>query len=290
MNPARERDGPLLSIVIPTWNSAAVLAQALESVAQQTWRDFEVVISDGASNDATVEIARNHADRLPALQIDTRKDSGVYDAINRGVRLARGAWFIVLGSDDLLHAPDTLAQIAPHLQRGDDATMVYGDVLVMDGPDAGQRYAGPTPLKRLFALNICQQSIFYRRSLFDTLGGFDLRFRLYADWDFNLRAAFLAPTRWIDVIVADYAATGMSSGAKDELFLNELPLRIRTELLARASDRRSWPLQDHMLRVANRCRRRGDWTGCFGYIGDWMELMSLRIPVLLRSLKASIPG
>jgi glycosyltransferase involved in cell wall biosynthesis len=290
MNPASERDGPLVSIVIPTWNSAAVLARALESLAQQTWRDFEVVLSDGASADATVEIARGHADRLPALQIDTRRDSGVYDAINRGVQLARGAWFIVLGSDDRLHAPDTLAQVAPHLQRDDAAPMVYGDVLVMDGPDAGQRYAGPAPLKRLFVLNICQQSIFYRRQLFDTLGGFDLRFRLYADWDFNLRAAFLAPTRWIDVVVTDYAATGMSSGAKDELFLGELPGRIRTELFARADDRRSWPLQDHLLRVANRYRRRGDWSRCFEYVGNWLALMRLRIPVLLRGLKASIPG
>jgi len=290
MNGSRDDDGPRVSIVIPTWNSAAVLAHALESLATQTWRDFEVVISDGASTDATLAIAQGYTERLPALRIDSRKDSGVYDAINRGVTLARGAWFLVLGSDDRLHAADTLAQIAPHLAADGADRMVYGDVLVMDGPDRGQRYAGPMPLKRLFARNICQQSIFYRRGLFDALGGFDARYRLYADWDFNLRAAFVAPTRWVDLIVADYAATGMSSGATDETYLREQPGLIRDELFRRAQDRASWPLQDHLLRVANRARRRGDWAGCLDWIGSYLRLLALRVPVWWRRVSASLPG
>jgi glycosyltransferase involved in cell wall biosynthesis len=285
-----ERDGPLVSIVIPTWNSAAVLAAALQSLAEQTWRDFEVVLSDGASTDGTVAIAQGFADRLPALTIDSRKDSGVYDAINRGVTLARGAWFLILGSDDRFHAPDTLAQIAPLLAADAPEPLIYGDVLVMDGPDHGQRYAGPMPLKKLFAHNICQQSIFYRRGLFDALGGFDPHYRLYADWDFNLRAAFIAPTRWIDVVVTDYAATGMSSGATDETYLRDQPGLIRAELFRRAQDRASWPLQDHLLRVANRLRRRGDWAGCFDYIGSYLRLLGLRLPALWRQASTSIPG
>jgi len=279
MGPAADHDGPTISVVIPTRNSAAVLASALESLAAQSWRDFEVVLSDGASTDATLAIARSFAARLPAMQIDSRPDSGVYDAINRGVRRSRGAWFIVLGSDDRLHAADALEKFAPELER-DDAVMVYGDVLMMDGPDRGQRYAGPTPLKRLFVRNICQQSIFYRRTLFDTLSGFDLRYRLYADWDFNLRAAFIAPTRWVDRVVTDYAATGMSSGATDELFLRELPGRIRAELQRRAHERSSWPLQDHLLRCANRDRRRGDWRSAFGYLGSYLALLGRRLAAL----------
>lgn len=290
MNSARDGGGPLVSIVIPTWNSAAVLADALQSLADQSWRDFEVVISDGASSDATLAIAQGYADRLPALRIDSRKDGGVYDAINRGVALARGTWFLVLGSDDRLHAADTLARVASQLAGDGAEQFVYGDVLVMDGPDRGQRYAGPMPLKRLFARNICQQSIFYRRGLFDALGGFDMRYRLYADWDFNLRAAFLGPTRWIDVVVADYAATGMSSGATDATYLREQPGLIRAELLRRAHDRASWPLQDHLLRVANRLRRRGDWTGCLDYIGSYLKLLALRLPAWWRRASTTIPG
>lgn len=278
-------DTPLISLVIPTRNSAALLPGALASIAAQTFRKFEVVISDGASTDATLTAAEQHASALPALTIESRPDSGVYDAINRGVRRTRGHWFLVLGSDDRLHAPDTLAIAAQHLNAAGEARTVYGDVRMMavnkDGVAPGGRFAGPVPLKRLFVTNVCQQSVFYRRDLFDALGGFDLRFRLYADWDFNLRAAFHAPTCWIDLIVADYAATGMSATQVDAVFLDQLPHQIRRELEARADDPATWPLQDHLLRCANRFRRRGRGREAFDFTGAYLALLARRLPVRL---------
>jgi len=102
---------PLVSVVVPTMNSEAVLGGALQSLAGQVFRDFEVIVSDGASRDGTLALARQAAPAMPALVVDSRPDRGVYDAINRGVALARGDWVLVLGSDDRLHAPDTLAQV-----------------------------------------------------------------------------------------------------------------------------------------------------------------------------------
>lgn len=279
-------DAPLISLVIPTRNSALLLPGALASISAQTFRDFEVVITDGASADTTQAVARQHAAALPSLTLDSRPDSGVYDAINRGVRMAHGRWFLVLGSDDRLHAPDTLAVAARHLADAGDAQMVHGDVQMMstnkDGVAPGERFAGPVPLKRLFVTNVCQQAVFYRRELFDALGGFDLRFRLYADWDFNLRAAFRAPVRWIDLIVADYAATGMSASQVDTVFLDELPHRIRRELEARADDPQTWPLQDHLLRCANRFRRKGRGREAIEFIGAYLALLARRLPVRRR--------
>ena len=276
---------PLVSVVVPTMNSAAVLADALRSLASQTFRDFEVILSDGASTDETLAIAERHVASLPALRIDSRRDTGVYDAMNRGVLLAHGEWFFVLGSDDCLSSPDTLATVAVHLRAEASATMVYGDVRMMAvnlcGVAPGERYAGPMSMKRLFSTNICQQSIFYRRDLFDTLGGFDVRYRLYADWDFNLRAAFMAPMRWIDVVVADYSATGTSATATDARFYEDLPGFIRTQLLLHAERRDLWPAQWRVVRDANRMRRRGQWRDAFSGIGVYLRLVARRIPVLL---------
>lgn len=281
---------PLVSIVVPTMNSAATLGAALQSLVIQTRRDFEVIVSDGSSTDATVAVAQDYAGRLPALRVDSRPDTGVYDAINRGVRLSRGRWFLVLGGDDCLHAPDTLAAVARSLESETTAQMVYGDVRMMAvnlcGVAPGARYAGPMPLYRLVRANICQQSVFYRRRLFDTLGGFDLRYRLYADWAFNLRAAFRGPTRWIDVVVADYAATGMSATATDAPFLADLPALIRTELLQNVERRATWPLHYQLLREANRLRRRGEWSTAFGYIGTYLRLLVARVPALFRAPRA----
>lgn len=285
MTHGRATAPPLVSIVVPTMNSASLLADALQSLAEQSCRDFEVIVSDGASTDATVAIAQRFAASLPALRVDSRRDSGVYDAINRGVALAHGEWFLVLGSDDSFHSADTLATVAAHLRGEGSAQMVYGDVRMMAinqcGVAPGGRFAGPMPLKRLLVANVCQQAIFYRRSLFDELGGFDMRYRLYADWAFNLRAAFRGPTRWIDVVVADYAATGMSATATDAAFLKDLPELIRHELLRRPAQRALWPLQRRVLRDADVLRRRGHWGAAFTYLGSYLRLLALRVPSLL---------
>jgi glycosyltransferase involved in cell wall biosynthesis len=267
-------------------NSAAVLVQALQSLVDQTWRDFEVIISDGESADDTVMIAKRFAEQLPAIRIDSRPDTGVYDAINRGVESARGDWFLVLGSDDRIHCADTLGLVATHLAENVSTSIVYGDVRMMAanqcGVQPGERYAGPMSLSRLLVNNVCQQAVLYRRSLFDTLGGFDLRYRLYADWDFNLRAAFRSPMQWIDVVIADYAATGMSASNTDAAFLAALPEIIRTELARFSDQRNTWPVQSHLLRYANRLRRHGEWSTAFAYVGSYLHLLARRVPVLLR--------
>ncbi|MCA3239828.1 MAG: glycosyltransferase [Rubrivivax sp.] len=266
---------PLISIVIPTFRSAALLPGAIDSIAAQTWRDFELIVSDGASDDGTSDLARGRAAELPALQVDSRPDSGVYDAINRGIALARGEWVLVLGSDDRLHAPDTLARAAEAL-RASTAELVHGDVRMMadspDGVPAGGRYAGPMPLARLLKANVCQQAIFYRRSLWQRLGGFEPRYRLWADWAFNLRAAFEAPPQWIDLIVADYAATGMSARQSDAVLQAEMPELIRREFAARVGDPALKPLARHLMRQADALRRRGRWREAWRQIGTWARV------------------
>jgi glycosyltransferase involved in cell wall biosynthesis len=276
---------PLVSFIVPTMNSGAVIGSALASLAAQTLREFEVIVSDGNSTDATVAVAREFEGRLPALCVDSRSDRGVYDAINRGVVLARGEWFLVLGSDDTLHAASTLATVAPALAAAPPTVqVVYGDVRMVAanscGVAPGGRFAGPMPLKRLFKANVCQQAVFYRRSLFDRLGGFDERYQLYADWAFNIRAGFVGGSQWLDVVVADYACTGMSASASDPRFLEERPELIRRELRAAAGRRDCWPLQRQLLSDANRLLRRGAWWPAFRLALAYLQLLILRLPGL----------
>jgi glycosyltransferase involved in cell wall biosynthesis len=275
---------PLISVVIPTWNSEAVLPLALQSLCEQSFRDFELIVSDGASADGSLAVVERFAAALPGLRVDSRPDKGVYDAINRGVRLANGDWFLVLGSDDRLHASDTLALVAIHLKSAGEAQVVYGDVRMMvanhSGVPPGGRFAGAVPLQRLFGANMCQQSVFYRRELFDTLGGFDERYRLYADWAFNIRAAFEAPTRWIDVVVSDYAATGMSANSVDQVFIDDMPGLIRAEFMRRPGQRELWPLQRRVRHDANAFRKKGEWGQALGFLASYFGLLVRRLPWL----------
>lgn len=212
---------PLISIILPTFNSGAWVQGALESLAAQTERDFEVVVSDGASPDNTLTVVEAWRTRLPVLQVLSRHDRGVYDAINLALAASRGHWVYVLGSDDRLHDSNVLSRVAATL-RSTAATVVYGDVRVL-GVNAmvadGARYGGPFTLARLMGQNICHQALFMRRDCHDRLGQYDLRFRLWADWALMQRAFVSEPTFWVDLVVADYAATGMSTGASDPVFL-----------------------------------------------------------------------
>ena len=217
---------PLFSIIVPTLNVAPTLHACLDSVVRQTCSDFELVLVDGDSTDGTLDIAKSFAPNLGTrLVIHCGPDQGVYDAMNRGVGMATGAWLLFLGADDTLYEADTLARVAAFIGDHEPSDLVYGDVIRRS---SGSRYAGVFDLDRLlFETNICHQAIFYRRKLFAGIGPYNLRYPVCADWDFNIRC-FSNPAlvnRYMDIVVAhrnDMTGLWASEGA-DKEFKKRLP-------------------------------------------------------------------
>jgi glycosyltransferase involved in cell wall biosynthesis len=222
----------MFSIIVPTLNAVTTLRVCLDSIARQTCRDFELVVVDGGSTDGTPDIANSFAPNLGArLQIHCGTDQGAYDAMNRGVGLATGTWLLFLGGDDELYEADTLARVAAFIGEHEPSDLIYGDVIPRS---ASFRYGGAFDLDRLlFKGNICHQSIFYRRDLFESIGPYNLRYRVLADWDFNIRC-FSNPaliTRYIDLVVARYNDMGgLSNTVVDKEFLKRLPMSRRLYL------------------------------------------------------------
>jgi glycosyltransferase involved in cell wall biosynthesis len=173
------------SIIIPTFDAGATLAQALESILAQSFTRYEVFIQDGGSQDDTLAIAARYAPRFRGrLQIKTAKDHGVYEAMNRALDGTRGRWCYFLGADDILHRPEVLQTVCSEIRRKPTSQMVYGDVIMLENRNI---YDGPFDLPKLLEKNICHQAIFYRREVFREIGGFNLDFPILADWDLNLR-------------------------------------------------------------------------------------------------------
>ncbi|ORB72132.1 glycosyltransferase [Mycobacterium scrofulaceum] len=218
---------PMFSIVVPTFNAAATLPACLRSIARQTDSSFEIVLIDGGSTDDTLDIANKFAHTLgPRLVTHSGPDQGPYDAMNRGVGMATGEWLLFLGADDTLYEIDTLARVAAFIHNHEHSDLVYGDVIMRS---TGARHAGVFDLDRLlFETNMCHQSIFYRRGLFAGIGPYNLRYRIWADWDFNIRC-FSNPalvTRYMDIIIAKYNdMTGLSMReSTDKEFRKRLPM------------------------------------------------------------------
>jgi glycosyltransferase involved in cell wall biosynthesis len=187
------------SIIIPTYNSEKTLHKCLESVVNQSFKDFEILIIDGVSTDHTLEIAKSFNDNR--IKISLEKDEGIYDAMNKGVRLAQGKWLYFLGSDDVLYDSDVLSDIVIFIEKNIQVDFVYGDVIFKKNQNV---YAGEFDRVKLCFQNICHQAIFYKKNLFKILGLYNLKYKIWADWDFNMRC-FLHPDiniKYIDRIIA----------------------------------------------------------------------------------------
>lgn len=218
---------PVFSIIVPTFNAAATLQSCVDSLTRQTCSDFELVLVDGGSTDRTLDIAHGlAADLGTRLVIHSGTDQGPYDAMNRGVGMASGAWLLFLGADDSLYETDTLASVAAFIGEHEPSDLVYGDVIMRS---TGTRHAGAFDLDRLlFETNICHQAIFYRRELFAGIGPYNLRYPIWADWDFNIRC-FSNPAlgiKYMDIVVAEYNdMTGLSMRTgTDKEFRKRLPM------------------------------------------------------------------
>lgn len=226
-----EMSNPYFSIIIPTYNSGNILIDCLESIFQQTYTDFEVWIIDGCSNDHTIEIAKTFQKKYQQLNILSEIDAGIYDAMNKGIDLAKGEWLYFIGSDDTVMSNDVLDNVFKSIQMN-EYDFFYGNVKFRNKNIIyGQKF---DINKLLFQKNICHQSIFYKRSLFSKVGLFNIKYPLWADWDFNIRC-FKNDTIKIgydEIIVANYNdLTGKSSLEFDNVFQKELPLHYVTEIL-----------------------------------------------------------
>jgi hypothetical protein len=181
---------PLISVVIATLNAARVLPRCLDSLRAQSFREFEVIVIDGASTDGTVELLRASADVV--TQWASAPDAGIYGAWNKALPLARGEWLCFLGADDWLWDSEALARMAPHLRSAAPRfRVVYSQLRQVDGEGQLIAQLGEPweACKGRFRSHDClpHPGLMHHRSLFERHGGFDERFKLAADYEMLLR-------------------------------------------------------------------------------------------------------
>ncbi len=270
----RSKALPMLSVIVPTFNAARTVDALLRSLALQSWSDFEVLIQDGKSSDDTIAIVDGFVRRQCGFQLSVTSecDAGIYDAMNRALNRAKGEWVLFLGSDDRLQDADTLLAVSRHLSS--DADVVYGDVVAPHLSNRNDhRYAGAFSVSQILAKNICHQSIFVRRELFDRIGKFSLGYRVHADWEHNLRW-FLSPdvrVRYVDMVIAVFASGGLSSRGSDFLFEQD------RQLLCIKYGRHSLPCRTKLrflLRAGWRAARRCDIKRFCWAISLWPAVLT----------------
>ena len=220
-----------ISVVTAVWNGAATIEDCLRSVASQTHPDVEHVIVDGASKDGTPDLVRAFPGRKGPFV--SEPDKGLYDALNKGFRMATGE-AIGVGADDAYEKPDALAAVAETLQRT-GADSCYGDLLYVRRDDPSRvvrtwRSGEYRPGAFRRGWMPPHPTFFARRGVYEKHGTFDTAFRIAADYELMLRLfeRHHISTAYLPKVLVRMRLGGMSNAG------------VRQLIRKSSEDRRAW--------------------------------------------------
>ncbi len=206
-----------ISIISPIFNCANNIEKSIQSVLNQTYKNIEYIIIDGGSTDGTTEIIKKYETYIAYWC--SEKDTGIYDAMNKGISKSSGDWLYFLGSDDYLINSQVLYNISNYFNT--EFKVVFGDVILPN----------KTVIKSKFSLNtllnntICHQGAFYSKELFINWR-YNIKFKIMGDYELNL-IIYLKKlkVKRVNMIIAFYSTNGISSKLLNEGFMETNKIR-----------------------------------------------------------------
>lgn len=204
-----------LSIITINYNNKEGLAKTVESVfCQSAYGEFEYIVIDGASIDGSSDVLKKHESRFS--HVVSEPDSGIYDAMNKGVRASSGDYLLFLNSGDTLYSEHTISNILPKLNADD---LIIGRIMKV--PENVLSESGMVlSLYHFIDKSLPHQSSFIRRNLLIETP-YDENYRIVSDWKFFVQTIVIGNCsyRYIDDIVSYYDCNGLSSNNRDESFV-----------------------------------------------------------------------
>ncbi len=218
-----------LSIITINYNNAEGLRKTLASVAAQTYSEFEHVIIDGASNDGSVDVIREYADKNHENKSShkitwvSEHDSGIYNAMNKGIRIAQGEYIEILNSGDWLAADDVVERMLKVLEEKDCPDILYGNMMKLypNGnfvDTCGNALYTPASFLYFYKGTLNHNCAYIRRSLFERFGLYDEQMKICSDWKWYVDAIAIGGVKpvYVNINVTYFNMDGVSeSGGKN---------------------------------------------------------------------------
>lgn len=180
-----------ISIITATYNSAATVRDTLQSVLQQTYQDIEYVIVDGDSKDATLDIVREYESRFQGrMSWKSEPDKGIYDAMNKGITRATGEVVGILNSDDLFIDSESIKKVMDLFDTNLSLDCVYADLYYVSQTDINnviRKWSSGKQRKFSSGWHPAHPTFYVKKTVYERLGVFDLKFKLAADFELMLR-------------------------------------------------------------------------------------------------------
>lgn len=210
-----------VSVITINRNNADGLEKTMQSVASQTFKEFEYIVIDGASTDGSVEVIKRLEPQFTHLKWVSEPDKGIYNAMNKGIHMATGEYIQILNSADCLAANDVIERMLAALEGVDYPNILYGNMIkchsdgrnVVDKSFAGQEIT----MLGMYTGTLNHDPAYIRRSLFEKYGYYDESLKIVSDWKWYLQAIILGGEKpqYVDIDVTLFDMTGVSETNKE---------------------------------------------------------------------------
>lgn len=202
---------PLISIITVTYNAQTALEETMQSVFLQTYPNIEYIIIDGKSQDGTLDIIKRYESQIATWL--SEKDNGIYDAMNKGIRLAKGEIIGMINAGDY-YEPEAVENIVNAFLKEKQAGIFHGNVNMLNEDGSFFKLKKPnTDLNQLYkGISLFHPTFFVHKSIYEEKGLYDIVYKSSADFDFALRNHLLGtPFYYLDTVIANFRLGGYST-------------------------------------------------------------------------------
>src|SRR4030043_97742 len=264
-----------VSVIIPTYNRAQTLAEAIDSVLSQTFKDFELIVVDNYSTDATESVVNAYTDRR--IRYFKNQNNGLV-SINRnfGIEKSHGEYIAFLDDDDLW-LPEKIARQVPLLDSNTELGLVYTDCYIIDVSGTAREktyFASTKPIRGSVLSELLRNNsvplstVISKREVLDKVGVFNPAYRIAQDYDLWLRIAQYYPIDFIEQPLVKYRLHRESVSMKNHLLNYKEDLQIRGNWLKKNPDLKK--------ELGGRCKAVKYWSIFLGTLGNIFRNKSLK--------------
>lgn len=243
---------PLISVITVVFNGVTTIEDTIRSVIDQSYDNIEYIVIDGGSSDATLDILRKYDDKIDYWV--SEKDAGIYDAMNKGIAVAKGDYIGMLNSDDFFADPTVLEKIATYLQAN-DVDAVFSNLDIVDPANLKKvlrkyRISSFTPLMLRIGMMPAHPTFYCKKTCYEKAGPYRTDYRIAADFEMLARLLLKHNISWG--------------------FMDETTVKMRSGGLSSKDIKSSWIVNCEIVRA---CIENGLYTN--------LLILALKLPVRL---------
>jgi glycosyltransferase involved in cell wall biosynthesis len=211
---------PKFSIITVNYNNAEGLKQTIDSVLNQSLTEFEFIVVDGNSTDGSLDVIEKHSERI--TQWISKTDTGVYQAMNRGIGLAKGDYLLFLNSGDTFRNTNILEEANEKINS--ECDIYYGNLMFThSGKEMLQEYPDELYFDYFLERSLPHPGSFIKRALFDRYFYYSEEYRIVSDWEFFIYVICKAKVSYkhLGIVMSNFDLQGMSNNPKNKAKINE---------------------------------------------------------------------